>query len=542
MNGGTAVLVKSGRSNYGSGFNINLYVYHKQVYQDIANNYTRVGLGMYVQTPGSGYTIAWSDFGGSYVGVNGVGRSDFSCGVSYKGGTIWLVTNREFNVYHNSDGTRWIDIIWSWGVNSSWGQFVKPSGSFGTGLNRIPRTSSVSCTDFNIGSAATININRNASSFTHTLTYSFGNQSGTIANRTGATSVGWQTPTSLFSQIPNTTSGWGTITCYTYSGDTLIGTSTCRFNAYVVNSNPSVSVSIVDTNSKTKNLTGDENKLVKYYSNAKITINATALNSSSIKSYSIKCDDGKSSTSSSATFNKVESGKFTIVVTDSRGLSTTLNVSKTLIDYIKLAFTDVKVKRESSTSSKVYLTYTGQYFSKSFGELLNTLLVRYRTRIKDGTWSTYKELNPIVNDKTISQSYVLIGSDFSYHNNYEFEIVASDKLISDSETLIKRDIKMGEGLFEIRKELFGIHGTFESDSKPLTQKDLNSCISRTYFATCIKCHNTPNNSEFGYLLNISRNGTDERELYNKQFFFDGTTNDIYVRTMNNKSWLSWVKV
>ena len=318
MNGGTAVLVKSGRSNYGSGFNINLYVYHKQVYQDIANNYTRVGLGMYVQTPGTNYTIAWTDFG-SYIGISGVGTNNFSAGVNYQGGTIWLITNQEFNVYHNSDGTRWIDIIWSWGVNSSWGQFVKPSGSFGTGLNRIPRTSSVSCTDFNIGSAATININRNSSSFTHTLTYSFGNQSGTIANKTGATSVGWQTPTSLFSQIPNTTSGWGTITCYIYSGDTLIGTSTCRFNAYVVNSNPSVSVSIVDANAKTKNLTGNENKLVKYYSNAKITINATALNSSSIKSYSIKCDDGKNSTSSSATFNKVESGKFTIVVTDSLG-------------------------------------------------------------------------------------------------------------------------------------------------------------------------------------------------------------------------------
>lgn len=542
MNGGTAVLVHSGRSNFGSGFNINLYVYHKQVYQDIANNYTRVGLGMYVQTPGSGYTIAWSDFGGSYIGVSGVGSNGFSAGVSYQGGTIWLVTNQEFNVYHNADGTRWIDIIWSWGVNSSWGQFVKPSGSFGTGLNRIPRTSSVSCTDFNIGSAATININRNASSFTHTLTYSFGNASGTIADRTSTISVGWQTPTSLFAQIPNSTSGWGTITCYTYSGDTLIGTSTCRFNAYVVNSNPSVSVSIVDTNSTTLNLTGDQNKLIKYYSNARIVVNATALNSSSIRSYSIKCDDGKSSTASSATFNKVESGKFTIVVTDSRGLSTTVSVSKTMIDYIKLALSDVKVKRESSTSSNVYLTYAGQYFSGSFGDLLNIISVRYRTRIKDGTWSNYQELNPTVTGNKIAQSNVLIGNNFSYHNNYEFEIVASDRLVSDSETLIKRDIKMGEGLFEIRKELFGIHGTFESDTKPLKQVSLNSCIARTFFATCENCYDTPNNSTFGYLLNISRNGTYERDLYNKQIFFDGTSNNVYVRTMNNNAWLSWVQI
>lgn len=542
MNGGSATLVKSGRSNYGSGFNINLYVYHKQVYQDITNNYTRVGLGMYVTTPGSNYTIAWSDLGGSYIGVSGVGQNGFSAGVSYKGGTIWLVTNQEFNVYHNSDGTRWIDIVWSWAVNSSWGQFVRPSGSFGTSLTRIPRTSSVSCTDFNIGSTAIINIGRNSNSFRHTLVWSFGNATGTITSKTDQTSVGWQTPSSLFSQIPNDTKGTGSITCYTYSGDTLIGTSSCKFNAFVIDSNPVVNVTIVDTNATTKNLTGDQNKLVKYFSNVKVTVNATAKNSSTIKSYSIKCDDGKSSTSPETTFNKVESGKFTIVVTDSRGLPTTLNITKTMIDYIKLAFTDVKVKRESSTSSKVFLTYTGQYFSNSFGNILNTLSVRYRTRLKNGTWSSYKNLEPTVNNKTISQSNILIGSDFSYHNSYDFEIVASDKLISENQTLIKKEIKMGEGLFEIRKTLFGIHGTFESDTKPLTSANLNSCISRTFFATCIDCSNTPNNIKFGYLLNVSRNGADERDLYNKQIFFDGTTNDIYIRTMNNNTWLTWVKV
>jgi len=541
MNGGTAHLVHSGRSNYGSGFNIELYVYSKQVYQDIANNYTRLGLGMYVQTPGSGYTIAWTDYG-SYIGVDGVGTNSFSCGVSYKGGQIWLVTNQEFNVYHNSDGTKWATILWKWGVNSSWGQFTKPSGSFGISLTQIPRTSKVSCTDFNISSTAMINIERHSSSFTHTVVWSFGNATGTVSTKTSQTSIGWQTPSALFAQIPNATKGTGTITCYTYSGDTLIGTSTCSFNAFVVDSNPVVSVSIVDSNTTTKNLTGDENILVKYFSNAKIVVSATAKNSSSIKSYSVKCEDGKSSTSASCTFNKIESGNFTVVVTDSRGLATTITVNKTMINYIKLALTEVKVKRESSTSSKVYLSYTGQYYSGSFGSLLNTLTIRYRYRIKDGTWSAYKILEPTIKDNAISQSDLLIGSDFSYHNEYDFEIVASDKLITDDETKTTKEIKMGEGLFEIRKTLFGIHGTFESDSKPLKSANLNLVIGRTFFATCIECTNSPNNITFGYLLNISRNGTDERELYNKQFFFDGTTNDIYVRTQNNDSWLSWTKV
>ncbi len=541
MNGGSATLVHSGRSNYGSGFNINLYVYHKDVYQDIANNYTREGLGMYVQTPGGSYTIAWTDYG-SYIGISGVGQNNFTAGVSYKGGQIWLVTNQEFNVYHNSDGTRWIDVIWKWGVNSSWGQFVRPSGSFGYSLPRIPRTSSVTCTDFNIGSAATINICSNSSSFRHTLIWSFGNASGTIVDRTDKTSIGWQTPTTLFAQIPNATSGRGTITCYTYSGDTLIGTSSCNFNAFVVNSNPDFTVTIIDTNTTTKNLTEDEKTLIKYFSNAKITINATAKNYASIKSYSIKCDDGKSSTKSTDTFNKIESGKFTIAVTDSRGLQTEKSVSAKMIEYVKLAIKDVTVKRESSTSSKVFLSYSGQYYNGSFGGILNVLGVRYRTRQKGGSWGNYKTLEPVVSQNSFSQNNILIGSDFSYHEDYEFEIVASDKLISENETKISRDIKMGEGLFEIRKSLFRIHGTFESDTKPLTSANLNTAIGRTFFATCVDCMNTPNSIKLGYLLNISRVGTTERDLYNKQIFFDAATNDMYVRTMNNNSWIAWTKV
>lgn len=535
MNGGTAHLVKHGNANYGKSFAIDLYVYTKNVYQDIANNYTRVGLGMYVQTPGSGYTIAWSDFGGSYIGISGVGSNGFSCGVSYKGGTIWLVTNQEFNVYHNGDGSRWIDVIWSWGVNSSWGQFVKPSGSFGMSLPTIPRTSKVSCTDFNIGSTAIVNIERSSSSFTHTLVWSFGNASGTIANRTGSTSVGWNTPSELFAQIPNATSGWGTVTCYTYSGDTLIGTSSCRFNAYVVNSNPSVSVSVVDTNSTTKNLTGNENILIKSFSNAKVTVSASARNYASIKSYSIKSGDGKSSTSSSVTFNNIESGSFTVVVTDSRGFQTTVTVTKTIKNYIKLALSEVNVKRESSTSSKVYLSVKGQYYSDSFGSVINTLTLQYRTRLKNGTWSSYKTIEATISNNAITVNNLLIGSDFSYHSDYEFQIVASDKLTSNF--TVNREIKMGEGLFEIRKNLFRIHGDFESDTKLLSQQNLDSVIGRTLFATCLSCSNAP--TTFGYLLNISRNGSTERTLYNKQIFFDGASNNMYIRTQNNGTWGGW---
>ena len=119
----------------------------------------------------------------------------------------------------------------------------------------------------NIGENITITINRASSSFTHTLTYWFGNLSGTIASKTSSTSVSWTLPTSFYAQIPNNRLGQGSIACDTYSGSTKIGSSSCLFYAYVKESTnkPGITASVVDINATTKALTGDENKLIKYY-------------------------------------------------------------------------------------------------------------------------------------------------------------------------------------------------------------------------------------------------------------------------------------
>ena len=46
------------------------------------------------------------------------------------------------------------------------------------------------------------------------------------------------------------------------------------------------------------------------------------------------CGD-KSITSNSGTINAIESGKFIITATDSRGFTTTQTVSKTIVEYVK---------------------------------------------------------------------------------------------------------------------------------------------------------------------------------------------------------------
>ena len=154
---------------------------------------------------------------------------------------LYLVTGTHLlgtvsrTVNHASDGSKSLTIsaVFQIRATISGTYYGTISASANITLDSIPRASSVSAANMTLGSAGTITISRASSSFTHTLTYSFGNTSGTIATKTTATSVSWTPALSLASQIPNATSGTCTITCTTYNGNTNIGSKTCTFSLSV---------------------------------------------------------------------------------------------------------------------------------------------------------------------------------------------------------------------------------------------------------------------------------------------------------------------
>ena len=103
-------------------------------------------------------------------------------------------------------------------------------------LTEIPRTSTITTTAASnlMGTVRTITINRASSSFTHTLTYSFGSASGMITTKTSSTSVSWTVPKSLAAQVASgSIQRTGTITCETFNGNTSVGTSTASFTAVI---------------------------------------------------------------------------------------------------------------------------------------------------------------------------------------------------------------------------------------------------------------------------------------------------------------------
>ena len=141
MTGGAAYLVKSERTNYGSNsWTTDLYIYVKVISQNVVANTSTIALGMYVY---SQYSIAWSDFGTngtSYIGTATSGANCFTFTNGQSGsGTKWLVEDKQVTVSHNSNGTLTLPIYWHWGVNSPWGQYTGPSGSYNVTLSTIDR-------------------------------------------------------------------------------------------------------------------------------------------------------------------------------------------------------------------------------------------------------------------------------------------------------------------------------------------------------------------------------------------------------------------
>ena len=378
----------------------------------------------------------------------------------YSGGTYSNITDYQDRTFasgtltipHNSDGSKNFTISavsgWIYGNGNYYGE----SKSFT--LPTIPRASSVSCSTANIGSSATITINRASTSFTHTLTYSFGSLSGTIATKTSNTNISWTIPTTFYSHIPNSKSGTGTITCDTYNGSTLIGSKSTSFTATVNESasKPTLNPTAVDSNNTTTALTGDSSKFIKYYSNASVATGAQARNSATLKSQKITCG-AKSITSASGTINAVESGTFTFSATDSRGYTTTQTVNKTLIEYIKL--TCSLNAGAPTTAGVATLKISGNYWDGTFGKVANTLTVQYRYKAQGGSYGSWTTVSATKSNNTYNATATI--SELNYQTTYVFQARAVDKLATKN---TNEQTRRTTPVFDWGKNDFKVNGNF----------------------------------------------------------------------------------
>lgn len=259
-----------------------------------------------------------------------------------------VISSGTTTITHNSDGTKSFSLSCEAGVYT-YAVSVRANGTHT--LNTIPRASGVSATNAEMNGTSTISISRASSSFTHTLTYSFGNTSGTIISKTTSTSVSWKPPLSLASQIPNAISGTCRIMCDTYSGSSKIGTKSCTLKLTVPASVKPTIGSLIATR-----INGDVpsswNSYIQSKSKAKLTINSpVGTYGSTISSYSITGGGYLSTESSFTTGFLNESGTvtFTAKITDSRGrTSDAKTVSITIVPYEAPSHTGYMAQRSLS--------------------------------------------------------------------------------------------------------------------------------------------------------------------------------------------------
>lgn len=341
------------RRNYGITSHTSIHVYADETTVDTANNRSYISTELWIN--GSSYSAYNVDC--NVTGANGYTNSHLSAN-----GWVQLVSGG-FWAPHNSDGTGTATV----GSYYSSGYGSMPYGEFTLTLTKIARASQPSINtwpgnspDITAGTACTIHMNKQ-SNFTHKVSYWFGNKKGTIA--TGVVdNCSWTPPVDLLDQIPNATTGTGTISVETYSGSTKIGdTKSCGFTLHLPsNSNPTVgTITATEQHSGVK--AKNANITVQTVSKKLISVPVSAKYSASIKS--VMCD-GVTLTGSNGTYtgyvsNKT-SGTYTVTVTDSRGLKSTGTISQTYYEYAK-PFITATLKRESETSAKGTLTVNGTY-------------------------------------------------------------------------------------------------------------------------------------------------------------------------------------
>lgn len=447
MTGGTSVLLKTGYPNYGSetNFPLNLYLYYKIVSQDKVNAITTLALGMYFVCPSKWYVGPWSDYG-SYLGTT---SNTFSKSVpSNFTGTLWLAENITFKVQHDAQGKGTAKIAWKWGVDSSYGQFVSPSGTYSVTLADIPRASAVSVGGaVNAGSALAITVGRKVSSFTHTLRYVFGNASGTIATGVG-TSYSWNVPLDLLKQIPSAKQGTGTIYCDTYSGSSLIGTASCAFTVVAPdneNTKPSASMLLSTSGSVPEDFSG---MYILGKTAVKADFTADPKYNATIKSYALSVN-GKTTNGDPATSAILSvSGTLQVTgtVTDSRGISRTLTDSIIVHPYDipgvapGASYTAVICERSKEDGtpdqSGTHLRIVAKRrYSTVDGKNRCTLRYRYKAALSAdyGSWKT------LIDSSAEEDEYSGVLSDVvtSTSTSYDVEIGVVDTMGSENSVVFR---------------------------------------------------------------------------------------------------------
>lgn len=296
-----------------------------------------------------------------------------------------------------------------------------------------PAKSDVSATSGYAGTPLTISITRYSTAFTHTLKYSIGSASGTIATKTTATSVTWTPAMSLCNQMPSALQRACTITCETYSGTTLVGSSTTTMELLVpknVQLEPQAGCAVVspyNVGTRAEAIAA----FVQGYSKAELTINASKISTANSygatpKSYRVSFEGVSIEAAPYRTGLLTSAGtkQITLYITDTRDRTTSITVDFTVYNYSGPTMSGISIFRclSNGTASEEG-TYISAKATAAYSALggANSITLSVRYGKSGGSLGSYS-------DMTSGQALVIGGGNVLADSTYIVELKLIDRL------------------------------------------------------------------------------------------------------------------
>lgn len=386
-----------------------------------------------------------------------------------------------------------------------------------------------------LGDSVNFSIAKRVASAKHTLRYSWYGLEGKLADNID-TSYKWTIPESFANDIPNSSSGWGTIFLDTYIDGKLIDTQSKTFTVglSINRVKPSFSkIVLADANEKTRNITQSDkhfvsalSKIYARFDNVEATFGAT------ITSYFMEIVGNNNTISApNGTFREITVNKdtqFTLraYVEDSRGIrSDTYETSITVLNYFSPT-----LKFEAVRSGSTNSTLTIKRFAKIApltvnGVQKNPMKLTFTTRQVDsntevidnggagGNWSQISEFNAsnanLGNSYPADTSYIVIGKLEDKFTSTSFQVtVSGDRIVMsyDKEGIgINKYRERGaldvDGLIYSNRKQIQHHKLTEPNGAAIDNKvdNLNDYKTTGFYSILGNYRNHPASGEGGFL-------------------------------------------
>lgn len=394
------------------GHNLTLEIFSAWNSQNTAGNYSTLNVQVFLSA--SSYAMISTAETRPLTMTIGDGSEIVQVNPSISQGQRKALLQKDYRINHNADGTKpQFNISAKFDINISY--YGSATATQAIKLPDIKRASTSDDISGNVGSAVTINISKQMSTFRHTLKFDFKGLTGTIASLVD-TSYAWTIPNSFATMLPNSLSGTGTLIVETYTNTSeKVGENRYTITATIPDTatyKPTLaSVSLSDANTVTGSLITGTN-FVRILSRPKVTFGtATGKNGSTIKSYNAEVvGKNKFITGNGSNFDMLDftgSAVIRATVTDSRGLTsapvdTTINV----LDYFLPQVVSAKITRAQSDPNIFQLSPIVEIAPLTVGGIQkNQLKIKVEVAPYDtgiytvdngpatNTWSTISKMN-----------------------------------------------------------------------------------------------------------------------------------------------------